>query len=307
MQAWPLERKIQVTQAKILEWHHHYGGNCAVSFSGGLDSTVLLDIARRAFPDMPAVFVFTGLDYPEIRDFVKSVPNVDWLYPKVPFHKIIEKYGFPAVSKDVSKRIYYARRGRQWAIQHLQGLNADGTQSKYNERYKKWAYLVDAPFLMSDKCCYHLKEVPLLRYERQTGRAPIIGTLASESARRQTAYLKFGCNAFRKCRPKSTPLGFWLKSDILTYLKLTGIPYASIYGDIVTNPKTGKLETTSAERTGCMFCLYGVHLEKKPNRFQRMAVEHPKQYDYCINRLGCGAVLDYLDVPYKPDERCDAL
>ena len=62
MQAWPLERKIRVTQAKILEWYHHYGGKVAVSFSGGKDSTVLLDLARRAFPDLPAVFVDTGLD-----------------------------------------------------------------------------------------------------------------------------------------------------------------------------------------------------------------------------------------------------
>ena len=63
MQAWPLERKIRVTQAKILEWYHHYGGKVAVSFSGGKDSTVLLDLARRAFPDLPAVFVDTGLEY----------------------------------------------------------------------------------------------------------------------------------------------------------------------------------------------------------------------------------------------------
>lgn len=56
MQAWPLERKIRVTQAKILEWYHHYGGRIAVSFSGGKDSTVLLDLVRRAFPDVPAVF-----------------------------------------------------------------------------------------------------------------------------------------------------------------------------------------------------------------------------------------------------------
>ena len=47
MQAWPLERKIRVTQAKIIEWYHHYGGKVAVSFSGGKDSTVLLDLARR--------------------------------------------------------------------------------------------------------------------------------------------------------------------------------------------------------------------------------------------------------------------
>lgn len=75
MQAWPLERKIRVTQAKILEWYHHYGGKVAVSFSGGKDSTVLLDLARRAFPDMPAVFVDTGLEYPEIREFVKTFPT----------------------------------------------------------------------------------------------------------------------------------------------------------------------------------------------------------------------------------------
>lgn len=50
MQAWSLERKIRVTQAKILEWYHHYGGKVAISFSGGKDSTVLLDLARRAFP-----------------------------------------------------------------------------------------------------------------------------------------------------------------------------------------------------------------------------------------------------------------
>ena len=79
MQAWPLERKIRVTQAKILEWYHHYGGKIAVSFSGGKDSTVLLDLVRRAFPDVPAVFVDTGLEYPEIREFVKTVPNVTWL------------------------------------------------------------------------------------------------------------------------------------------------------------------------------------------------------------------------------------
>lgn len=89
MQAWPLERKIQVTQAKILEWYDHYGGNMAVSYSAGKDSTVLLDLVRRAFPGVPAVFVDTGLEYPEIRDFVKATPNVVWLRPEMPFTKVI--------------------------------------------------------------------------------------------------------------------------------------------------------------------------------------------------------------------------
>ena len=65
--------------------------------------------------------------------------------------------------------------------------------------------------------------------------------------------------------------------------------------------ENGRLTTTGAKRTGCMFCMFGVHLEKEPNRFQRMALTHPKQYDFCIHKLGCGKVLDFLGVPYAPN------
>ncbi len=296
MQAWPLERKVRVTQAKILEWYYHYGGNVSVSFSGGKDSTVLLDLARRAFPDIPAVFVDTGLEYPEIRAFVKTVPNVVWLRPEIPFPKVIEQYGYPVVSKDVAKRIYYAKKGGQWAQRHLNGLNSDGTPSKYNERYMKWRFLLDAPFLISDQCCAVMKKRPFHCYVKETGAMPIIGTMACESARRQSSYLKTGCNAFQKKDPTSQPMSFWLEQDVLRYLQLTGIPYASIYGEIAEDK--GKLITTGARRTGCMFCMFGLHLEKEPNRFQRMALTHPKQYDYCIHKLGCGRALDYMGVPY---------
>ena len=77
---------------------------------------MLLDLARRAFPDMPAVFVDTGLEYPEIRAFVKSVPNVTWLRPEMPFSKVLTTYGYPIISKDVAKRIYYARQSSVWAL-----------------------------------------------------------------------------------------------------------------------------------------------------------------------------------------------
>ena len=257
MQAWPLERKTRVTQAKIIEWYHHYGGKVAVSFSGGKDSTVLLDLARRAFPDIPAVFVDTGLEYPEIREFVKTVPNVTWLRPEMPFSKVISEYGYPVVSKDVARRIRYARRGGTWALCHLNGLN------------------------------------------RETGRKQIIATMACESARRQSVYLKIGCNAYHKRDPTSQPMSFWTEQDVLEYLRITGIPYASVYGEIVE--KNGRLTTTGAKRTGCMFCMFGVHLEKPPNRFQRMALTHPKQYEFCIHKLGCGKVLDFLGVPYAPN------
>ena len=147
--------------------------------------------------------------------------------------------------------------------------------------------------------CAVMKEWPLHRYNRETGRKQIIATMACESARRQSAYLKTGCNAYHKRDPTSQPMSFWTEQDVLAYLKMTGIPYASVYGEIVE--ENGRLTTTGAKRTGCMFCMFGVHLEKEPNRFQRMALTHPKQYDFCIHKLSCGKVLDFLGVPYAPN------
>lgn len=149
---------------------------------------------------------------------------------------------------------------------------------------------------------YHMKKAPLNKFERQSGRHPITGVLACESKLREQSWIKFGCNGFERQRPLSQPLAFWLEEDILRYLKMTGIPYAPIYGDIVESRKkngTPILKTTGVSRSGCMYCMYGVHLEHEPNRFQLMQVTHPQQYDYCINKLGCGAVLDYIGVPYR--------
>ena len=137
------------------------------------------------------------------------------------------------------------------------------------------------------------------KFVKDTGKHPIIGTMASESISRTITWQKKGCNSFDKLDPTSQPLSFWTEQDVLKYIKQFNIPYASIYGDIVEN-EHGKLMTTGVSRTGCMFCMFGVHLEKNPNRFQRMAVTHPKQYDYCINKLGCGKVLDYIGVDYSP-------
>ena len=110
MQSWPLERKIQVTQTRIIEWYQKNDGKVYVSFSGGKDSTVLLDLVRRIYPDVPAVFIDTGLEYPELREFVKSVENVTWVRPEMNFKKVIQTYGYPIVSKEISQVIEEARR-----------------------------------------------------------------------------------------------------------------------------------------------------------------------------------------------------
>ena len=301
MQGWPLERKIQVTQTRILEWYLKYKGQVFVSFSGGKDSTVLLHLARRVCADIPAVFVDTGLEYPEIRSFVKTVPNVEWLYPKYPFFEIINKYGYPVISKEVANVIDGARKGQRHRLKRLngEGLDKNGKPSIYNcEKYK---YLLDAPFKISDKCCYHMKKAPIYAYERHTGWKGMVGTMACESKLRMQSWLNTGCNAFESKRPVSKPLSFWTEQDILRYLQMNGIPYSSIYGELVeVKKKNGiNLTTTGVERSGCMFCMFGVQTEKQPNRFQKMQFSHPKQYDYCIHTLGCGKVLDFIGVPYQ--------
>ena len=292
-QALPLDVKVNLTKGRIRQWYEHYHGDVYVSFSGGKDSTVLLDIVKGMYPEVPAVFCDTGLEYPEVREF--ALENADEvLKPDMNFKQVIETYGYPFPSKE---QALYIRQYRH-STEKMRKLRWEGNQS--NGRFaiaKRWRYLVDAPFELSEQCCDVMKKRPFKRFEREKELKPMIGTMAEESRLRFQEYLQHGCNSFSEKRAKSTPLGFWTEQDVLGYLKQTGIGYASCYGDIVED--NGKLVNTGVHRTGCMFCLFGIYAEHEPNRFQRMQREHPKQYDYCINKLGIGEVLDYVGIPYE--------
>ena len=301
MQSLPLDIKIDMTNRRIKEWYEAFDGNVYGSFSGGKDSTVLLHIARQMYPDIPAVFVDTGLEYPEIRDFVKSIADVTWLKPEMNFRKVIETYGYPLASKEISKQISAARRGVKNAILAFDGKDVAGNETEYRKRYKKWKFLYESNIPISEKCCEVMKKKPAKKYEKETGRKPIIATMAEESTLRAQAWLKNGCNAFDGKRRTSQPMSFWTEQDVLTYLKEYHIPYAPVYGEIVD--ENGKLKTTGASRTGCMFCMFGAHLEKEPNRFQCMKITHPKIHDYCMKPmadggLGLAEVLDFIGVKH---------
>ena len=297
MQSLPLDIKIEMTKRRIKEWYEAFDGNVYVSFSGGKDSTVLLHIARQMYPDIPAVFVDTGLEYPEIRNFVKSIADVTWLRPEMSFRKVIETYGYPAISKVVAHSVSVAKRNPTGAVyKNLFSPSKRGPYAMY-----KYAYLMTAPFNVSEKCCDVMKKKPAKKYEKETGRKPIIATMAEESTLRAQTWLKNGCNAFDGKRHISQPMAFWTEQDILLYLKTYAVPYCPIYGEIVD--ENGKLKTTGVSRTGCMFCMFGAHLEKEPNRFQRMKITHPKIYDYCMKPmsdggLGLAEVLDFIGVKY---------
>lgn len=136
MQSLSLKAKIRMTKWRIREWVDMYGEDGVyVSFSGGKDSTVLLDIARQLYPNIKAVFVDTGLEYPEIRLFVKTVSNVDWIRPKLTFRQVIEKYGYPFISKEVSECVYGAKKflrggGADNKYRKLRGLGEYSRKSK---------------------------------------------------------------------------------------------------------------------------------------------------------------------------------
>lgn len=243
LQSLPLERKVGFTAARIAEFYNAMDGKVVVSFSGGKDSTVLLYLVRKLFPDVRAVFADTGLEFPEIRDFVKTFENVDWVRPEMPFNQVIKKHGYPVISKDVAQRIWEYR-------QHKDGVSAcylgfkkwTDDNCKYkpaSHTYEKYAYMVDAPFKVSHKCCYKLKKKPLHHYQKENKVFPFIATLAEESFRRKISWGMYGCNVLTGNNPRSAPMSFWTEQDVLQYIKLMDIPIASVYGDIVQSIDKG--------------------------------------------------------------------
>lgn len=416
MQMLPLSAKIRMTEHRIRAWVDEYGiDGVYVSFSGGKDSTVLLDIARRLYPEIKAVFVDTGLEYPEIRQFVKRFNNVDWLKPRITFMQVIEKYGYPFISKEVSECVYGAKKflarggyrlfyrkgcgsgegqkeevsvrvqqthgtwkvcadqrvgGQTTSIESLgdwesipvrakilfgimtKGNIPSGARSRFScERYK--FFLEDGAPEISSECCKVMKKAPVHTYTRRTGRKPITAQMASESRLRTQQWLKNGCNGFDMKSPISNPMSFWTEQDVLMYIRNAQDEYdrnlrlcnmkvgsarerrkrkecrkwvrnhqrleiCSVYGRIVSDDEESgqmtiydmdsgifdlerpTLYTTGCERTGCMFCGYGCHLEKSPNRFEKMKVTHPKQYEYIMKPkekggLGYKEVIDWIN------------
>lgn len=281
-----------------------YDGQVYVSFSGGKDSTVLLHMVREMFPDVEAVFVNTGLEYPEIQQFVKTFDNVTILRPEMRFDEVIKKYGYPMISKEISECVSQAKRSLEigsFDTQRLRRLNGtlldkEGNKSMFNaEKYKP---LLDVDFNVTSYCCNVFKKNPSKKYEKRTGKKPILAQLAAESVKRRQGWEKTGCNAWDLDRPMSNPMAFWTEQDVLQYIKEYDLPIAKVYGDVVYKDdpeqmrfeefengfETGeKLATTGCDRTGCIFCGFGCHLEKQgEGRFERLKETHPRQYKYCM-------------------------
>lgn len=298
LQALPLDIKIKMSKNRIREWIREWGeSGVYVSFSGGKDSTVLLDLVRSEYPNIEGVFIDTGLEYPEIRDFVKQFDNITWIKPKLNFKQIITKYGYPIISKEVAHKVGCVQKNPDTSTYRV--LFDRNNKSKFN--VSKYAFLLEAPFRLEHKCCDFMKKNPAHDYEKKTGKKRITGTLACESSLRQRIWLENGCNAFDIDRPSSNPLSFWTEQDILKYIHDRKLPICSVYGDVVPTKQMCmfdedmEYETTGCNRTGCVFCLFGIHLEKHPNRLEQLKISHPQLYDYIMKPWNDGG-LDYKNI-----------
>lgn len=304
-QAWPLAHKIDHSLGVIDQFISRLDGKVYVAFSGGKDSTVLLDLCRIIKPDIKALFCNTGNEYPDIVKFVRELKstdgyNIDIIYPSIKPKEVLAKYGFPLISKEVSEKIFYCKHHQN----SMRARIAMGLEpSKWYKLAKKWKPFISVKFDINNTCCEKLKKEPFAKYDKENKLHLILGIMASESNQRQTTYIKQGgCNVFGEDgkKTKSLPLSIWLENDILAYIKDRNLRISDIYHK-------------GAKRTGCMFCGYGCQF-KDDNRLRLVYELHRKWYDTFMKYENNGvtyreALRNVLAVNglYLPDEEPDNL
>lgn len=287
-QSLSMDQKVIFTKQRFREYYDYFDGEVYICFSGGLDSHVLAEIGRSMYPDIELVLI--PIECPENIKLARTYTNVTFVSPKKSPLKVVNENGYPVVSKKVSKMIRQLQnpssKNENTRNLYLTGYTKDGRYLPHWKLPKKWQYLIDVDFRISEQCCDIMKKEPLKRFEKKTGKKPIIGTLAGESNQRERGYLISGCNTF-ETNIMSRPMSIWHNSDVKEYLKVNEIKYSEVY-DMGYNS------------TGCMWCMFGAHLEKEPNRFQLLAKTHPKLCDYYMNKLCIKDKLECLNIEHRP-------
>jgi len=309
-QAMPLGAKVTRTKELIRQALEHFDDQMYVAFSGGVDSTVMLDLVWSVDPTIPAVFSDTGNELESIREFVRGYGDrVVWVEPDMTFDEVVDKWGYPVVSKKMSDYINRCRRTKSERVikRHRYGLKADGSPSPMSKIPAKWWHLVEGDIDVTNRCCGILKDRPTGKYREATGRFAFVGTMAEESMTRRNSYLnEGGCNAFSQKDPCSRPVMFWTGADMKEYIVTNDLKISSAYGEIVEQVD-GSKKFSGHQRTGCKFCLFGIHLEptNQPNRIQKLYTEEPEAYFHCIVNLHYDVVMNELGVDWRPFKEPD--
>ena len=188
-------------------------------------------------------------------------------------------------------------------ICYLTGITSTNKECMSWKLPKKWRKLIVAPFNITEKCCDILKKEPLKLLEKETKKGVFVGTMAVDSKAREESYLKTGCIIFNKRDKKCVPMSFWLNQDKMQYLVQNKLDLAPMYGEIKKNEKE-EYYFTGEQHTGCKLCLFGCHLEKNPNRIQRLKYTEPNTYNFALRKLedrglGYADVMNYIGIKYK--------
>ena len=145
---WSLEQKIDHTLFTIENALSFSGGNAYVSFSGGKDSTILLYLARILKPDIRVVFFNTTNEFPEIYRFVKEMGS-EIISSVTNLKAVIEKNGFPLVSKEQSQYIREYRHTNSEKMKYLR-LNGRVDKPQQGKISDKWQFLINEKFEVSE-------------------------------------------------------------------------------------------------------------------------------------------------------------
>jgi hypothetical protein len=311
-QALPYEAKVRHAAIRAREFWETLDGRAHISV-GGLDSITLLLFLRAQGIDCPAISV-SSIEDASIQRIHKQLGVVP-LKPLKRQADVIKEFGFPVLSKETASKIELLQNPteKNATVRHaiVTGETGEYGGFRKNSRMKmsqKWlekfggpenegegVSYASAPFRVSAKCCYYLKEKPCDDYAKTHGTSPYLGLMASEGGRREKALMLNGCNYYGKTVTRSAPFAVFSRNDILRLALDLNVPVPDIYGEIRSDAK-GNLFTTKAQRTGCAMCGFGIHLEKRPHRFDRLRESNSKAWQFWMHEIGWGAVLDYIGV-----------
>ena len=196
----PYEFKRRYAELRAREFYEECGKrdlNCHVSV-GGLDSIALLVFLRKIGIDVPAVSA-SLLEDKSIQAIHKQL-GVETVKPLRSKVAVIREFGFPVLSKEIAGKIMHLQNPteKNATIRHAiitgetgeyGGYRTD-TRMKLSQRWlelfggadeegKALGYQA-APFKVSDRCCYYLKEKPCGDWAKAHNSVPYLGLMASE-------------------------------------------------------------------------------------------------------------------------------
>ncbi len=321
-QSLPYEAKIIHAQIKAREFYETLDGNVFCSV-GGLDSLTLLTFLRKfVSKDIIGVSV-SVLEDISIQRIHKTFDNFVRLKPLKGKAQVIEEHGYPVISKEKAGKIQLLQNPseKNATVRHAIMTGETGKLGGYRNIEtgsrmrlpQKWLNLFggpenekygtnyqSAPFKVFPDCCYWMKERPADLWAKEHKMHPYMGLMASEGGQRQKALTKHGCNYYGKTVTRSCPFAIFNRQDILQLALDLEVEVPAIYGTIERLPN-GTLYTTRAQRTGCSMCGFGIHIEKRPHRFDRLREDNPKEWEFWMHKMGWGKVLDYIGIKWEDE------